>query len=858
MRATGIYITGIILCLCLSCQRKGEGMETPPLRLWYDHPAEAWEEALPVGNGRIGAMAFGGTDTVQLQLNEATLWSGGPRDTNNPGAKETLPEIRKALFEEDYVKGDELARKMMGPYSARYLTLGNLFLDNKPVGETTDYSRELDLNTAVARTTYTQGDVTYTREVFSSYPGQLLVMRIKADKPGSISFSTRFDNPMPHTIFAKEDNHIVLKGRCPSFVAHRPYEEKQVVYDDGEEAISYEVHLQARAEDGEVRSDSTGIRIHDASEVVLLLSVGTSFNGPHKSPVTEGKEPGAEAEKHLELAKGKTYAQLLQEHLKDYQGLFNRVELYLGMDSLAYDPTDVRLKRYTETGGHIDPQLTTLLYQYGRYLLIASSRKGGPPANLQGIWNDKMQPPWGSNYTVNINTEMNYWPSEPANLGECGSPLFDFIEELAENGRETAAVNYGAGGWTAHHNSDIWAISSPAGGADWGDPRAQPRWAIWPMSGGWFSRHLWEHYLYTGDKAFLEEKAYPLMKGAARFMLDWLVKDAQGRLVTNPSTSPENAFRVNGERTGSVSVASTMDMGIIRDLFNNTIRAAEVLRGDEAFAGELKSALQQLYPFQIGKYGQLQEWYKDWDDPDDAHRHLSHLYALHPAALISPRHTPELAAAARKSLLMRGDGGTGWSKAWKINWWARLKDGDHACTMLNKQLFLTREKEISVEDNSGGSYPNLFDAHPPFQIDGNFGVTSGITEMLMQSHEGEISLLPALPGMWKSGYIRGIKARGNFEVDMAWQDGMLREAKIRSGLGGNCRLHTAVPVKIKETEYWEATGPNSNPLLQTDSPPEFVNNSKTERTSMEMPEGYTIDFMTRAGKTYTVIPIKDE
>lgn len=859
-------ILPLLAIFCISGAMAQE-QKRSALKLWYNQPAKIWEEALPLGNGKTGAMVFGRVNKERFQLNDNTLWSGMPEAGNNPKGPANLPLVRQAVFDGDYGKAAAIWKNnLQGPYSARYLTMADLYLDfNLKDSIPTAYYRELDISNAVSTVTYTVGGVSYKRETLISYPDKTMVIRITADQKNALNFTTGITSKLKYTTTAVSPNDLVLKGKAPKHVAHRATEPQQIVYDD-KEGMTFEVNVRIKAEGGSTGVKGSEISVSKASAVTIYLSGATSFNGFDKSPGLQGKNPSEEAANILVKAFPKSYAEIKAAHVADYKQLFDRVSLKLDNNpELAKLPTNVRLSRQGALGN--DQGLQVLYYQFGRYLMIASSRPGSQATNLQGIWNDHVQPPWGSNYTVNANTQMNYWLAEQTNLSELHQPLFDFIARMAINGAKTAKINYDIQqGWVVHHNTDIWAKSSPSGGYDW-DPKGAPRWSAWPMGGAWLTTHLYDHYLFTGDQKFLKETGYPLLKGAAEFMLKWLIKDDKSEyLVTNPSTSPENVFKVDGKEY-EVSKASTMDMGIIKELFVDCMAASKALGIDAGFRAELENAKAKLYPFNIGRYGQLQEWFNDVDDPKDTHRHLSHLFALYPGNQITVQNSPELAAAAKQSLIHRGDLSTGWSMAWKINWWARLQDGNHALKILKAGLTLidpakTVEPQkgpsasttqlTNVQMSGGGTYPNLFDAHPPFQIDGNFGATAGITEMLLQSNSDELSLLPALPDDWAKGSIKGIKARGNFRVDMNWSAGKLADALIYSGSGGNCRLRTTVPVKVTGAVSKIAKCPNQNQLNVTPEKPVYHKNENAKLQELNLKKSYVIDFETEKGKTYKI------
>ncbi|MES2458674.1 MAG: glycoside hydrolase N-terminal domain-containing protein [Bacteroidota bacterium] len=792
------------------------------LKLHYTKPAVMWTEALPIGNGRLGAMVFGKVDEELIQLNEASLWSGGPVSKNtNPHAFENLAFTREALVRGDYNKAYNLSKKMQGLYSESYMPLGDLILKQDfAADKPTNYHRELNIENGIATTSFDVAGVTYKREVFASAPGECIVIRLSASQPNKLSVVVDTKSKLPNKRRVSEYS-LILNGKAPAHVDpnYVGYNKEPIIYEDtaGCRGMRFETIIKPVIKDGTITNTiDRGITIENATEVILLVSAATSFNGFDKCPDSEGKDERQLAEAHLSKSSGKSYGQLVKAHLADFRKYFSRVSLNLnpGEQDQSANPTDKRLEEYAK--GKKDSKLEALFFQYGRYLLMSSSRTKDAPANLQGIWNKELRAPWSSNYTTNINVQMNYWPVETANLSEFFSPLNDLIKNLSVNGTETARSYYGARGWVVHHNSDIWAMSNPVGDLGRGDPM----WANWYMGANWLSRHLWEHYQFTGDKNYLKT-VYPIIKQAALFSLDWLQKDKDGYLVTMPSTSPENKYYYDGKKTGAITIASTMDMGIIRDLFNNTMEASTVLNMDKDFRDTVKKATERLFPFKIGSKGQLQEWYKDFEDEDPHHRHTSHLYALHPSNAISPLRTPELANAARKTLEMRGDDGTGWSLAWKVNMWARLLDGNHAYKLFRNQLRLTKENDANY-NGGGGVYPNLFDAHPPFQIDGNFAGTAGVIEMLMQSQNNEIHLLPALPDAWKDGAVKGIVAKGNFSVDIEWSSGELKAAKIHSNIGGICTVRASQPFAIEGL------------------------NLKSQRSTI----GYTISFSSNKGKTY--------
>ncbi|MBK7106247.1 MAG: glycoside hydrolase family 95 protein [Ignavibacteriae bacterium] len=789
------------------------------LKLWYDKPAKQWIEALPIGNGRLGAMVYGDPQNEIIQLNESTVWAGQPHRNDNLEAKEALPIVRKLLFEGKSKEAQDIINQKFiskNSHGMPYQTVGNLNLTFPNHSNYKNYYRELNIENAISTTIYEVDGVTFKREILSSFPDQVIVLRISASENEKINFTATMNRPTKVDVKTIGNDLLIMSGittDCDSIKG----------------ALKFQANVKIKIDGGKIFSNDSSLTIQNSNEAIIFISIASSY----KNYNDISGDPNLLANSYLENTFTKDFNQIKSNHISDFQKYFNRVSIDLGITDSVKNPTNIRIKNFANGN---DPQLASLYFQFGRYLLISSSRPGGQPTNLQGIWCKDLYPPWDSKYTVNINTEMNYWPSEPTNLSEMNEPFIQMIKEVSESGRKTAKDMYGANGWMLHHNTDLWRITGPVDGAYWG---------MWPMASAWFCQHLFEKYEYSGDEKYLAN-IYPVMKGAVEFYLDFLIEELKNKwLVVSPSNSPENSPSIHPE--SSISYGTTMDNQLLFDLFSKTIKAAKILKTDNRFIDTMNSVLAKLPPMQIGQHSQLQEWIEDWDNPEDKHRHVSHLYGAFPSNQISAFRTPELFDAARTSLIYRGDPSTGWSMNWKINLWANFLDGNHAYKLIKDQINLVEKDSFE----KGGTYTNMFDAHPPFQIDGNFGFTSGITEMLMQSDDGAIFILPALPNVWENGSISGLRARGGFVVEkLEWKDSKIANLIIKSTIGGNCRIRVYDELNSDNNFLKIAEGENSNSFYQTPKNKAPLISDKAKLNKLNIRETFLYDIQTEVGQSY--------
>lgn len=815
LKLIAIYMVHL-LSTCLYAQNM-------PLSLWYDKPATYWEEALPLGNGRLGAMVYGNPTNEEIQLNEETVSAGSPYKNYNSEAKNALPIIRKLIFEGKYPEAQKMAEDKIlskNGFGMPYQTIGSLHIKFPNHSQYSNYRRELNLYNAVSTITYTIDNINYKQEIFTSFADQLVIIHLTASKPGKLTFTTYFSSPQKVKISTTNTDRLVLEGTTQGNE-----------YVKG--AINFRADLKVKTEGGEKINNDTALIINKANSATLYIAMGTNFVNYKNISGNPQIRNAASLKKTT-----KSYNRALKEHIAAYQNYFNRVELYLGDKYTSNKPTDIRVKEFKNSN---DLNLVALYFQFGRYLLISSSQPGGQPANLQGIWNHKLNPAWKCRYTTNINTEMNYWPSEVTNLSEMNEPFIQMIKELYENGQEAAREMYGCRGWVLHHNTDLWRMNGAVDRAYCGP---------WPTCNAWLCQHLWDTYLYSGNKTFLNE-IYPIMKSASQFFIDFLIEDPNtGYMVVTPSNSPENSPKI-WKGKANLFAGITMDNQLVFDLFSNTIKAAQILEKDQSFCDTISSLKKRLPPMQIGQYGQIQEWFEDWDSPNDHHRHISHLWGLFPGYQISPYSSPVLFEAARNTLIQRGDASTGWSMGWKVCFWARCLDGNHAFKLITDQLNLV--SPLNQKGQNGGTYPNLFDAHPPFQIDGNFGCTAGIAEMLMQSHDEAIHLLPALPDLWEKGEIKGLQARGGFKIlSLKWKNNHIESVTIKSELGGNLRIRTHEKLCSQNSPIKEAKGNNPNLFFSKQTINRPLVSEKAPLKGICLKESYLYDIPSKAGDIITL------